>query len=53
VKDPDDAQLRLGLAYLAAGQKAEGLAILKGITSKTPSAQVARLWVIYTETSPS
>ncbi|TAL01339.1 MAG: tetratricopeptide repeat protein [Rhodospirillaceae bacterium] len=52
VKDPDDAQLRLGLAYLGAGQKPQALTAFNGITSNTPTAQIAHLWALYTTNPP-
>ena len=44
VKDKDDGQLRLGLAYLGAGNRAQALEAFSAITPNTPSAQVAKLW---------
>jgi tetratricopeptide (TPR) repeat protein len=52
VKDRDDGQLRLGLAYLNAGRKAEAVDALKAVTSNAPAAQIARLWGIYAAPPP-
>jgi tetratricopeptide (TPR) repeat protein len=46
VKDKNDAQLRLGIAYLNAGKLSEAQEAFKAITPNTPSAQIARLWVL-------
>jgi len=53
VKDRDDGQLRLGLAYLNAGRKDEAVQTFKAVTSNSPAAQIARLWAIYTSPAPA
>jgi tetratricopeptide (TPR) repeat protein len=48
VTDKDDAQLRLGIAYFAAGKKAQASSAFNAI--KTPNAyptQIAHLWALY------
>ena len=44
VTDADDAKLRLGIAYLGAGQRPQALAAFKGITPGSVPAQLAVLW---------
>ncbi len=44
VTDKDDAQLRLGIAYLAAGQRPKALEAWKAITPGTVAAQLASMW---------
>jgi tetratricopeptide (TPR) repeat protein len=46
VKDKDDAQLRLGLAHLGAGQRQQALTAFKAITPNSNASQIARLWTI-------
>jgi hypothetical protein len=47
VKDPDNAQVRLAVAYFGAKQKPQALAALAK-ANKTPNGEmVARLWTIY------
>lgn len=46
VKDKDDAQLRLGLAYLGAGKTAEAKAAFAAISPGTNAATFAHLWNI-------
>jgi tetratricopeptide (TPR) repeat protein len=47
VDNKDDAQLRLGIAHISAGRRAEGLAAFKSITAGTNSEKVANLWRIH------
>lgn len=47
VDNKDDAQLRLGIAHISAGRRAEGLAAFKSITPGSQSEKVANLWKIY------
>lgn len=47
VDDKDDAQLRLGIAHISAGRRAEGLAAFKSITAGSPEAKIANLWAIH------
>lgn len=42
--DKDDAQLRLGIVYIQAGQRAKALDAFKQITPGSAAAQVASLW---------
>jgi tetratricopeptide (TPR) repeat protein len=44
VADKDDGQLRLGIVYMQAGQRAKALEAFKQITPGSASAQVAALW---------
>ena len=46
VKDKDDAQFRLGLAYLGAGKTAEAKAAFGAISPGTNAATFSRLWNI-------
>ena len=46
VTDADDAKLRLGIAYIGAGQRAKALETFKGITAGSVPAQLASLWKI-------
>jgi len=50
VKDKDNAQLRLGMAYLAAGKKSQADAAFRAIKPGTTSASIARLWTLYAAT---
>ncbi len=47
VDNKDDAQLRLGIAHISAGRRAEGLAAFKSITAGTQAEKVANLWRIH------
>lgn len=47
VDNKDDAQLRLGMAHISAGRRAEALAAFKSITAGTQAEKVANLWKIY------
>ncbi len=44
VADKDDGQLRLGIVYIQAGQRAKALEAFKQITPGTPAAKLASLW---------
>lgn len=46
VENMDNAQLRLGLAYLGTGDKAKSAAALKKITAESPEAAIAKLWTL-------
>lgn len=46
LKHPEDAKLHLGLAYLAAGQKAKAVQMLKTVAGTDGTADLARLWVL-------
>jgi hypothetical protein len=44
LKDPNNAQMRLGQAYLAAGQKAEAEAAFAKVKAPEKDAMIAHLW---------
>ena len=46
LKDPNNAQIRLGQAYLAAGQKAEAKAAFAKVKTPEKDAMVAHLWFL-------
>jgi len=46
VENMNDAQLRLGLAYLGAGDKANATAAFKKIAADTPESIIASLWTL-------
>ncbi|NHZ92886.1 hypothetical protein F2P45_28335 [Massilia sp. CCM 8733] len=46
LKRPDDAKLRLGQAYAAAGQKAKAITALKSVGGKDGTAELARYWIM-------
>jgi tetratricopeptide (TPR) repeat protein len=46
VENADEAQLRLGLAFLGAGDKAKATAAFKKITAGSPEAKIAALWTL-------
>jgi tetratricopeptide (TPR) repeat protein len=46
LKYPDDARLRLGYAYHAAGQNQKAIRILKTVHGTDGAASLARLWII-------
>jgi hypothetical protein len=46
LKRPDDAKLRLGQAYAAAGQKSKALSALKSVGGKDGTAELARYWIM-------
>jgi hypothetical protein len=47
LKRPEDAKLHLGIAQLAAGQKAKALATFKTVQGKDGTGDLARLWALY------
>lgn len=47
LKYADDANLHLGMAYLMAGKKSNGLKVLKTVQGKDGSGDLARYWIIY------
>jgi tetratricopeptide (TPR) repeat protein len=47
LKYPDDANLHLGLAYLLAGKKSNGIKMLKTVQGKDGTGDLARYWIIY------
>lgn len=46
VENMDDAQLRLGLAFLGAGDKTQATAEFKKITEGSPESTIADLWIL-------
>ena len=46
VKNRDEAQLRLGLAFLGAGDRSKASAAFKEITAGSPEARIAHLWTL-------
>lgn len=51
VKDPDQAQLSLGMADLRLGKKAEALKAFEQVKADPQMAEVARLWSIYAKSA--
>lgn len=47
VDNKDDAQLRLGIAHISAGRRAQALEAFKTITPGTASEKIANLWKIH------
>ena len=47
----EDAKLHLGLAYIQAGQKSKGVQTLKSVQGTDGVADLARLWIIFTQKS--
>jgi hypothetical protein len=46
MKRVDDARLHMGLAYLQAGKKANGVQMLKSVHGTDGTAELARYWVL-------
>ncbi|WP_426103258.1 tetratricopeptide repeat protein [Massilia sp. TSP1-1-2] len=46
LKQPEDAKLRLGEAYAAAGKKAQAITTLKSVGGKDGTAEIARYWIL-------
>ena len=46
LKDADNGQMRLGQAYLAAGQKADAQKAFGAVKGTTKNAEVAKLWAL-------
>lgn len=46
LKAPDEAKLRLGMAQVRAGKKAEAIQTFQGITGKGGAADLAKYWVV-------
>jgi hypothetical protein len=46
LKNPEDAKLRLGEAYAAAGKKQQAIATLKTVGGKDGTAELARYWIM-------
>ena len=51
LKRPEDAKLHLGIAQLAAGEKAKAQATFKSVQGKDGTADLARLWSLYARRS--
>ncbi len=51
LKRPEDAKLHLGIAQLAAGEKAKALATFKTVQGADGTADLARLWALYARRS--
>ena len=47
LKRPEDAKLHLGIAQLAAGDKAKAQATFKSVQGADGPADLARLWALY------
>lgn len=45
LRNPDDARLQLGIAYLRAGNKAKAAEALRGVKGTDGAADLARLWL--------
>ncbi|HIJ62367.1 MAG TPA: tetratricopeptide repeat protein [Rhodospirillaceae bacterium] len=46
LKHPEDAKLRLGVAYLAAGHKDKAIQIFRSVDGSDGTADLARLWIL-------
>lgn len=46
LKRPEDAKLRLGEAYAAAGKKQQAVAVLKTVGGQDGTAELARYWIM-------
>jgi hypothetical protein len=46
LKNPDEARLRLGEAYAAAGKKQQAISAFKSVGGKDGSADLARYWIM-------
>jgi hypothetical protein len=51
LKRPEDAKLHLGIAQLAAGDKAKAQATFKTVQGSDGTSDLARLWALYTRRS--
>jgi tetratricopeptide (TPR) repeat protein len=49
LRQPEDAKLHLGIAYLAAGQKAKAIQAFKEVGGSDGTADLARLWLIHVQ----
>lgn len=47
VDNKDDAALRLGIAHISAGRRAEGLAAFKSISAGSEAEKIANLWKVH------
>ena len=46
LKQPEDAKLRLGEAYHAAGKKSQAISTLKTVRGTDGTAELARYWIM-------
>ena len=46
LKHPEDAKLRLGIAYLLAGKKPKGREVLRSVKGADGTQEIARMWLI-------
>jgi hypothetical protein len=46
LKNPEDAKLRMGEAYAAAGKKSQAISVLKTVGGKDGTAELARYWIM-------
>ena len=53
IKRPDDANLHLAIAYVAAGQKAKAIQVFKTVQGADGTGDLARLWLIHVQRSSS
>ena len=44
---PQDARMRLGIAYLMAGQKAKAIETFKAVAGRHGAADLGRIWSLY------
>ena len=51
LKDPDDAKIRLGQAFLAQGNRAEAQRAFNSVPRTSNQSPIARLWSIYAQRS--
>jgi hypothetical protein len=51
LKRPEDAKLHLGVAYIAAGQRAKAVEVLKTVQGADGTADLARVWILYAQSS--
>ena len=49
LRQPDDARLHLGIAYLAAGQKSKAIEAFREVGGTDGTADLARLWLIHAQ----
>jgi tetratricopeptide (TPR) repeat protein len=49
LRQPEDAKLHLGIAYLAAGQKAKAIQAFKEVGGTDGTADLARLWLTHAQ----
>jgi tetratricopeptide (TPR) repeat protein len=52
-KHPEDGKLHLGIAYFRAGQKAKAVQMWKTVGGTDGTADLARLWLLYSNAKPA